>query len=344
MSQADDRKELPTVFFADRPYMTAEAIDGLQRVGKVMWIHCDSEDELVEKVHRANPKIIVSEYFKITARVMDSSSALKGIMVWGVGYDHIDVDAASARGIYVANTRGSNADSVAEHTVALVLALSRRLPQAYAFVRNGGWTKREEEGLPPELTAHNLSSKSLGIVGLGAVGCRVARIAHGIGMSVLAYDPYVDAETAEERGAELVDLERLLTESDFITLHVTLTDETRRMIGTKELDMMKPTAYLINTSRGAAIDETALVRTLREKKIAGAGLDVFESEPLTAENALLKLDNVILTPHSAGNSKEALEATSRVIGEEVTRMLCGQAPKNLVNRLTLTKRGYLCTK
>jgi phosphoglycerate dehydrogenase-like enzyme len=224
-----------------------------------------------------------------------------------------------------------------------MLALSRRIPQADAFVRNGGWTSREEEGLPVELTAHNLNSKTLGIVGLGAIGCQVARIAHSMGMSVLAYDRYVNAETAKERGAELVDLERLLRESDFITLHVTLTDETRRMIGARELDMIKCAAYLINTSRGAVIDETALVRTLKQKKIAGAGLDVFEREPLNADNALLKLDNVILTPHCAGNSKEALETTSWVVSEGITRMLCGQTPKNLVNRYQLMKRGYLCT-
>jgi phosphoglycerate dehydrogenase-like enzyme len=271
---------------------------------------------------------------------MDSSPELKGIMVWGVGHDHIDLNAASERGICVANTRGSNAESVAEHAIALVLALSRKVCQADAFVRGGGWTNREETGLPSELVTLDLSSKTLGIIGLGTIGGRVAQVAHALGMSVLAHDPFLTNEQAAERDVELVWLKTLLEKSDFVTIHVTLTSETRRMIGARELEIMKPTAYLINTSRGEVIDEKALIEALKTR-IAEAGLDVFDHEPLGFENPLMKLNNVILTPHCAGSSKEALEATSWSVCEEAMRMLEGQIPKNILNRAELVKRGFM---
>jgi len=333
--------KLPTIVCADRFYMSDEAMRILETAGKVIWADCKSEHELVEKVRNVNAKVIISEYFKITEPVMDASPALKGIVVWGVGYDHVDVDAASVRGLYVVNTSGSNAESVAEHAVALILSLSRRLLQADAFVRKGGWVSREETGLPHELIAHDLCGKTLGIVGLGTIGARVARIAQGFNMRILAFDPYISAEVARERGAELVDLEKLLRESDFITLHVALTEKTRDMIGTRELSLMKPTACLVNTSRGPVIDEKALIRALKEKKIAAAGLDVFTKEPIDLGAPLLKFDNVIVTPHCAGNSEEALKTTSLMISEEVVRILHGQIPKNLVNRSQLVKGGYL---
>jgi len=321
--------------------MTGEAIRALESTGKVAWADCKSEDELVEKVCNTNAKVVMSEYFKITGRVMDASHVLKGIVVWGVGYDHVDVEAASERGIYVANTRGSNAESVAEHVFALMLDLSRKLLRTEAFVRKGGWVSREEAGLPHELTAQDLYEKTLGIVGLGAIGSCVARIAHGFNMRVLAYDPFVGVEAAKEKRVELIGLEKLLMESDFVTLHVVLTEETKGMIGARELNLMKPTAYLINASRGPIVDEEALIRALREKKIAGAGLDVFTKEPIDLKNSLLKLDNVVVTPHCAGNSEEALRATSMMVSQEAVRILRGEVPRNLVNRSQLIERGYL---
>jgi D-3-phosphoglycerate dehydrogenase len=321
--------------------MTDEAMRLFENRAKVIWADCKSEDELVETVLSSNPKVIISEYFKITGRVMDASQALRGIVVWGVGYDHVDVKAASERGIYVANTRGSNAESVAEHAFALMLSLSRKLLPTDAFVRKGGWMTREEAGLPHELMAQDLYGKTLGIVGFGAIGSRVARIAHGFNMRVLTYDPYVSAEATREAKVESVDLEKLLKESDFVTLHTALTEETKGMISTKELDLMKPTAYLINASRGPVIDEEALIEALKEKKIAGAGLDVFIKEPIDPGNPLLKFDNVIVTPHCAGNSEEALKATSLMVSQETLRILGDEIPKNLVNRAQLFERGYL---
>ena len=321
--------------------MSETAIRVLQMKGKIIWADRAYEDALIRKVRNTKPKVIVSEYFKISSRVMDASPNLKGIVVWGVGYDHIDVKAASERGIYVVNTRGSNAESVAEHVFALILCLSRKLPRADNFIREGQWTTREESGLPSELVARDLYGKTMGIIGLGAVGSRVARIAHGFNMRVLAYDPFISVEVAKDRGAELVGLENLLRESDFVTSHVVLTEETKGMISTNELNLMKPTAYLINASRGPVVDEKVLIKVLRAKKIAGAGLDVFAEEPVHKNNPLLKFENVIVTPHCAGNSKEALEGTSLIVSEEVVRILANEIPRNLVNRSQLVEKGYL---
>lgn len=335
------KEKSPRIVCADHFYMSKEAIEALENLGEVIWTDCKSEDELVKKVRNTNAEVIISEYFKITGRVMDASPNLKGIVVWGVGYDHIDIHAASERGIYVANTRRSNAESVAEHVFALMLCLSRKLLPTCNFVRDGEWTTREESGLPSELVAQDLYEKTLGIVGLGAIGSRVARIAHGFSMHTFAYDPYISAEVAEERGAKIVDFEKLLRESDFVTLHVVLTKETRGMMSTRELNLMKPTAYLVNASRGPVVDGEALIKALRDEKIAGAGLDVFTKEPIDVRSPLLKFDNVIVTPHCAGNSKEALEATSLMVIKEAERILRNQVPDNLVNRKQLVERGYL---
>jgi len=334
-------EELPTVIFADKFYMTGEAVKNIERFGKVIMVDCKTEDEMVKKIQEVKPKVIISEYFKISPPIMDSSPNLRGIVVWGVGYDHIDVNDASERGILVANTRGSNAESVAEHVFGLILGLSRKLIQTDIFVRNGSWVSREETGIPHELIAKDLYGKTIGVVGLGAVGTLVARIGLGFGMRVLAYDPYINTKKAKERGAELANLEMLLKESDYVTLHVVLNEETRGMISKKELGLMKQNAYLINSSRGPVIDEEALIQVLKQKKISGAGLDVFAGEPIDPANPLLKLENVIVSPHVAGNSQDALDATSLVVSQETTRILRDEIPKNLVNRQQLIEKGYM---
>ena len=330
-----------TVVCADRFFMVDEALKMLESAGRVVWADAKNETELVVRVRDSNAKVIISEYLPITDLVLEASPDLKGIVVWGVGYNHVDVDAASERGIYVANTSGSNAESVSEHVFALILGLSRKLLPTDSFVRQGNWTSSEETALPKELISEDLYGKKIGIVGLGAIGARIARIAHGFNMQVLAFDPYVSFELAKDRGAEPVNLERLLKESDFITLHVVLTKETRGMISIKQFDMMKPTAFLINASRGPVVDEKALVKALNDRKIAGAGLDVFDKEPVDRASSLLRMKNVILTPHCAGGSREALIATSLTVAEETTRILNDQIPRNLVNRSALVKKGFV---
>jgi len=329
----------PKIVCADHFYMTAEAMKALEAVGDLLWADAQSEDTFLTELSGA--RVVISEYVRITPRVLDASTDLRGVMVWGAGYDHVDVDAASERGIFVANTSGSNAESVAEQAFACILALSRRLLRANAFVEGGGWTGLAEASLPPGLVGNDLAGKTLGIIGLGHIGRRVARIAHGFNMHVLACDPYVPTDAAKRAGVDLVPLNTVLEDADYVTLHTVLSAETRGLIGARELALMKPTAYLINTSRGTVVDQRALLEALDGRRIAGAALDVFNEEPLSTDSPLLHRDNVIVTPHYAGNSKEALEATAMRVSEEVARMVRGDPPVSLVNRQRLEELGFL---
>jgi phosphoglycerate dehydrogenase-like enzyme len=329
----------PKIICADHFYMTAEAMKVLEAVGDPLWPDAQSEDAFLTELSGA--RVVISEYVRITPRVLDASMDLRGVMVWGAGYDHVDVDAASERGIFVANTSGSNAESVAEQAFAFILALSRRLLRANAFVEGGGWTGLAEASLPSSLVGNDLAGKTLGIIGLGNIGRRVARIAHGFNMHILACDPYVPTEAAKRVGVDLASLHQVLEEADYVTLHTVLSAETRGLIGARELALMKPTAYLINTSRGAVVDQRALLEALDGRRIAGAALDVFDEEPLGTDSPLLQRDNVIVTPHYAGNAREALEATSMRVSEEVARMVRGEAPVSLVNRRRLEELGFL---
>jgi len=337
---AADKSGNTSVVFADHVYMTEEAVRRLSNAGKIIWAECGNEEDLIKILTEEDVKVIISEYFPITGRIMDSSESLRGIVVYGAGYDHIDVEAASDRGIYVVNARGANAESVAEHVFALILTLSRKIIEAHTLVKEGNWKRREESSLPKWLIPRDLYGKTLGIIGFGAIGSRVGRIARGFGMRILTYDPYVPAGRVKEMGAEPTDLETLLKSSDYITLHCVLNEETRGMIGEKEFELMKPTAYLINASRGGVIVEEALIKALREGRIAGAGLDVFAEEPIKPDNPLLGFDNVIFSPHIAGGSKEALDNISLTVCEETLRILRGETPVNLVNRRQLEARGY----
>jgi phosphoglycerate dehydrogenase-like enzyme len=319
--------------------MTDASLERMNRVGEIRWANVEREDTFPDELREA--RVVIAEYFNVSSDVMDAAACLEGIVVWGVGYDHVDVEAASRRGIYVVNTRGSNAESVSEQVFAFMLALSRRLVSADTFVRSGGWISREESGLPSSLLQKDLFGKTLGIIGLGAIGRRVARMAHGFEMRVRAYDPFVSPQLAQKVGVELCSLERLLKVSDFVSVNTVLNDQTRGLIGERELRWMKSTACLINTSRGAVVVESALSKALQDGVIAGAGLDVFVQEPLPLTSPLLTMDTVIVSPHFAGNSWEALESTSRVVSEEVVRIVTGELPTRLVNRARLEARGLL---
>jgi D-3-phosphoglycerate dehydrogenase len=332
----------PKIVCADRFFMTSKAMKILEGVGEILWSEAESEDDLIKELTGA--AVVISEYVRITPRVLDASKDLKGVMVWGVGYDHVDVHAASERGILVANTSGSNAESVAEQAFSLILALSRRLLKADAFVKSGDWTSLEESSLPTGLVGNDLYDKTLGIIGLGNIGRRVARIGNGFNMRLLAYDPYVTSEAAKKAGVKLLSLDKVLEEADYVTIHTVLSRETRGLISARELALMKPTAYLINTSRGSIVDQSALIDTLTNGRISGIALDVFEEEPIDKDNPLLRMDNVITTPHYAGNSREALEATSMRVSQETVRMVRGKTPLSLVNRQQLEELGFLPKK
>jgi len=290
-----------------------------------------SHTELLGSLRRAD--VVISIYAPISAEMMDVAPGLKAILTFGTGYDHLDVAAATERRIYVSNTRGANAEAVAELSFCLMLNLFRKTYRADVLVREGAW--RKGTAFPAWLSGAELWKKTLGIVGLGRIGQRVARIGSGFEMRILAYDPYVSAESARGVAATLVELVEVFRESDVVTIHVPLCADTDRLVDTEKLALMKPTAYLINTCRGPVVDEEALITALQDGRIAGAGLDVFHQEPLPPDHPLLTLDNVILTPHIGGFTDETLESASMSVAERALQVLAGSVPDNLVNRTVL---------
>jgi D-3-phosphoglycerate dehydrogenase len=271
--------------------------------------------------------IIVRSRTKVTADVIGKAAKLKVIARAGVGVDNIDVAAATKRRIPVVNAPAASTISVAELTMAHMLALARHVPQADRSVKEGKWEKKKFEGI-------ELYGKTLGLVGSGRIGAEVAKRAKSFGMRVIAYDPYLPPKAAEERGIELTSLEALLLESDFISIHAALTDETRHMIGAKQLALLKKSACIVNCARGEIVDEAALAAALRAGEIAGAGLDVFEREPPT-DSPILAVESVSLTPHLGASTREAQVRVGETVAEDVLRVLAGQKPEFVVNREVL---------
>ncbi len=276
------------------------------------------EDRLVERIGAAEAVINIRSSTRFTESVFRRLPALKVLSIWGTGTDNVDLAAASRAGVTVTNTPGVSAPSIAEHCLALMLAVARRLPLLDAAVRRGEW---------PRGGMVQLAGKTLGVVGLGAIGRRFAALGRGIGMQVAAWTLHPDAS----RGFELVELDNLLRVSDVVSVHLRLSDRTRGLIGAREMAMMKPSAILLNTARGPIVDEAALVEALASGRLAGAGLDVFDTEPLPAGHPLAGLTNVVLSPHCAGITPEALEAGLRMAMENVCDFFDG-VPGNVVNR------------
>lgn len=259
----------------------------------------------------------------ITARVIEQGTRLKIIAKNGVGYDNIDVKAATAKGIFVTFTPGAVEQTVADTTMGLIIALARHIVEGNTAMRKGEW---------PRIIGSDVSKKRLGIVGLGRIGKNVAARAKGFSMELYAYDPIADPVYCEQNGIQLVTLEILFRECDFVTIHAPLNDSTRHLVNAERLALMKPEALLINTSRGELVDVDALYEALKAKKIAGAAIDVFAKEPPGPDYPLFQLDNVILTPHIAGYSQDALIGSGLMVAESVVAALQGRIPPNLVNR------------
>jgi D-3-phosphoglycerate dehydrogenase len=285
--------------------------------------------QLVEAIGRYDA-IVVRSGTKVTAEVIEAGQRLRVIGRAGVGVDNIDVGKATERGIIVVNAPTPTVIAVAEHTMALLLATARHVPRAAASLREGKWLKKQ-------LVGTTVAGKVLGIVGLGRIGTAVARRAQAFDMEIIAYDPYLTREQIEGRGATPVStLEKLLRQSDFVTLHVTLTSETRGMIGVRELDMMKPTSCLINCDRGAVVDEEALLKALEEGRLAAGGLDCFCEEPAIG-NPLCCHERVVATPHIAASTVEAQRDMAQEIAWQVLIALRGKRPQHLVNPAVLTR-------
>ncbi|HEY7004429.1 MAG TPA: phosphoglycerate dehydrogenase [Gaiellaceae bacterium] len=267
--------------------------------------------------------IIIRSGTHLDAGLIGKATNLKVIGRAGVGIDNVDLDAASQRGIVVANAPESTIVSAAEHTLGLLLALSRSIPQAHAALKEGRWERSRFAG-------HELAGKTLGLVGFGRIGRQVARLARGLDMRVLAYDPYVGAERFEELGVTRMEsLHDLLAESDFASLHLTLTEDTQSLIGRDELAAAKGGIRLVNAARGELVDEEALVEALRSGKVGGAALDVFAAEPYSGP--LLELDNVVVTPHLAASTEEAQDRAGVIVAEQVAAALEGRVVTNAVN-------------
>ena len=311
--------------------------EGLKILKDVKEFQVDVKTELkpdaLKEIIKDYQALIVRSATKVTREIIDAASGLKVIGRAGVGLDNVDLEAATQKGIIVMNTPGGNTISTAEHTMSMILALSRNIPQANASTKKGEWKRSKFMGV-------ELYGKSLGIVGFGRIGSEVAKRAISFGMNVLAFDPFLSREVAEGLGVEVVELKDLLQNADYITVHTPLTEETRHMISGKEFALMKKGARLVNCARGGIIDEAALVEAIKEGKVAGAAMDVFEKEPIAPESELLKLDNVVVTPHLGASTEEAQVNVAVEVSEIVRDALLGRGIRNAANYPSLEAETF----
>ncbi len=287
-----------------------------------------SEDQLAEAVVGADA-LVVRSGAQVTEKIIAAADKLKIIARAGVGVDNIDIPAATRRGVLVVNCPTGNTVAAAEHTIAMLLAAARNIPQAHASLQAGKWERKRFMG-------RQVTGKTLGIVGLGKIGSEVARRGRGLGMGIVAYDPYIAPQHADNLGAEMLSLEEVLKRTDFLTIHPALTDDTRGMIGAAQLALMKPGAILINCARGGIVEENALVEALKEGRIGGAALDVFAggSQP---NPELVALDNVVATPHLGASTTEAQVNVAVDAAQQVVDVLEGRPPRWPVNALPAEK-------
>jgi glyoxylate reductase len=265
---------------------------------------------------------------KIDAEVFNAAPKLKIVTQLAVGFDNIDIAEATKRGIYVTNTPEVLTDTTADFAWALLMAVARRVVEADKYVRTGQW---KVSWHPAMLAGRDIHGATIGIVGAGRIGYAVAKRAKGFDMKILFYDVVPRPEIEKDLGAEKVDMDTLLKESDFVSIHVPLMKETHHLINAEKFKLMKKTAYIINNSRGPVVDEKALYEALKKGQIAGAGLDVFEQEPTPLDNPLLKLDNMVVAPHISSASLETRSKMAEMVAENLVAFFQGKKPPNLVN-------------
>jgi len=305
-----------------RPVIPEEAI--LKEIGaSLVYGNAKTETDLIELTQDADA--VINVYIPVTAKVINSLKHCRVIVRRGIGYDSVDVSAATARGIPVANVPDYCTDEVADHTMALLLSTARRVVMGANQISSGGWNFKKLLPVPA------LKNCTLGLVGFGKIPKAVAQRAKCFGLNLKAYDPFVSVELASEYDVQLVSLEELLSTSDFVSIHVPLNNETRGMISKREFAMMKPSAVLINTSRGPVVDEQALIEALEKGMVAFAALDVMTQEPPTTDNPLRKMNNVILTPHLAWYSENSARLVGEKAAQEIARVFRGYFPVSLVN-------------
>jgi len=316
----------PKILITSRSYgkYYPEHIKKLKNIGEVEFAKKPplKEEDLLRIIDEFDA--IIAGMDEITANVIKKGKNLKIIARHGVGVDNVDVKAATEHGIIVSYTPGANTNAVAEHTFALILALVKNIPNLNELGKRGIWAGRRQLNI-------ELQGKVLGIIGLGRIGRTVAKMAKAFNMEVIAYSPHVRKEDANKLGVKLVPLEELLSKSDIISIHTSLTPEKVHMISHEQFKLMKKTAYIVNTARGELIDETALIDALKNGRIAGAALDVLEIEPPSPNNELFKMTNVIITPHCAAYTLEAIKRMGDMVTESVVAALRGERPPYVVN-------------
>jgi phosphoglycerate dehydrogenase-like enzyme len=322
MAQAGMKIVIPDDF---PPVISATpALQTLQAHGEVdiYTSRPDTEDALIARICGAHTVVNIRAYCKFTADVLNACPGLKHLAVWGTGTDNVDLHAAQALGILVTNTPNTATDSVAEQGLALMLAVARKLPRLDAQVKRGEWVR----GMLSQLCG-----KTLAIIGTGVIGLRMAQLGKGIGMNVIAWSYHPNPMKAEAVGFRYVPtMADALRDADVVSLHLRYSPDTERIIGADELVLMKPTALFINTARGQLVDQKALYEALRDGKIAGAGLDVFEQEPIDSQDPLLTLSNVVLSPHTAGTTPEALMNGLNLCAANVVAFLAARVQNRVV--------------
>ena len=282
----------------------------------------ETQDELIARIHGAHTVVNIRAYCKFTADVLRACPTMQHLAVWGTGTDNIDLPAAKGLGITVTNTPNTATDAVAEQGLALLLAVARKIPAIDTQIKRGEWTR----GMLTQLCG-----KTLGIIGTGVIGLRMAQLGKGIGMSVIAWTYHPDPAKAQALGFHYVPtMADVLRQADVVSLHLRYSPETEHIIGAPELALMQPSAIFINTARGQLVDQRALYGALRDGRIAGAGLDVFESEPMAADDPLLTLTNVVLSPHTAGTTPEALMNGLNRCASNVVEFLQGNVPYRVI--------------
>ena len=310
----------PRVLVADP--IARDGIDLLARVAEVD-VRTGLRPEELRAIIGGYEALVVRSETRVTAEIITAGTQLRVVGRAGVGVDNIDLTAATERGIVVVNAPTGNTISAAEHTIGLILALARHIPQANASLKAGEWKRSRFVGV-------ELRGKVLGVIGLGQVGSEVARRARGLEMRLLGHDPFVPEERARSLGVELVDLPHMLRESDFITVHTTLTPGTRGLIGREEIAQMKPSVRLVNTARGGIIEEEALAEAVASGRVAGAAVDVFAVEPVT-DNVLTRHDAIVVTPHLGASTAEAQERVAVDVAEQIVAVLRGEHAAYAVN-------------
>lgn len=321
---------LKKIIFADSFNITSSAEKRISSLGDILRLSLDQREGLLAESTDAD--IIVAEYALLDEELLEQSRNLKGIIGYGTGVNHIDIESASRKGIIVANSRGGNAQAVAELSISLMLECLRHTGRADSFVKSGKWNAADSASLPPWMNGREMKGKTLGVIGPGSIGGRIAALGAAFGMKVA-----VSTRRASFNEFHSAALEEVLSSSDIVSVNIPLTESTRNLLSREKLSLMKKGAILIVTSRGGIVDEEALAEMLSSGHLAGAGLDVFAEEPLAMSSPLLSAPNTVLTPHMGGSTEESVSNISDIIALCCEEILGGEIPETTLN-LELLRR------